>query len=73
MVLEDGSTYAFDIIIFATGSNVAEHGVGLNVGLKGENGRELREYWKSIGGPQAYLGTAVPGFPNYVSLLRAPS
>lgn len=51
------------------GSDVAENGVGLNIGLKGENGLELREYWKSIGGPQAYLGVSVPQFPNYFTTL----
>lgn len=43
------------------GSNVAEHGVGVNIGLRGEQGVELRERWRSWGGPKAYLGTAVPG------------
>lgn len=47
------------------GSNVAEHGVGLNIGLKGEDGVELQEHWKQIGGPQSYLGVSVPKFPNY--------
>ncbi|ORY66919.1 hypothetical protein BCR35DRAFT_308352 [Leucosporidium creatinivorum] len=65
LVTEDGQTRPFDIIIFATGSDVAEHGVGLNIGLKGEGGVELREHWKSIGGPQSYLGVSVPRFPNY--------
>jgi cation diffusion facilitator CzcD-associated flavoprotein CzcO len=53
------------MIVFATGSNVAEHGLGLNIGLYGEGGIELRSYWKSIEGPQSYLGLSVPKFPNY--------
>jgi hypothetical protein len=63
------------------GSNVSEHGVGLNVGLKGQQGIDLRQHWLNIGGPQAYQGTAVPGvstscwrviliqFPNYFAVL----
>ena len=61
----DGIETKADIIVFATGSNVAEHGLGLNVGLYGEDGIELRSYWKSIDGPQSYLGLSVPKFPNY--------
>lgn len=48
---------------------MAQHGLGLNVGLKGEGGVELREYWKSLGGPQAYLGVAVPSFPNHFTVI----
>lgn len=40
---------------------MAEYGVGLNAGLKGEKGLELRQHWQDIGGPKAYRGTAVPG------------
>ena len=61
----DGIETKADIIVFATGSNVAEHGLGLNVGLYGEDEIELRSYWKGIDGPQAYLGLSVPKFPNY--------
>jgi cation diffusion facilitator CzcD-associated flavoprotein CzcO len=57
----EGKSFDPDVIIFATGSDVARHGVGLNVGLKGENGKELREFWEEIGGPQSYQGLAVPG------------
>lgn len=57
----DGREHLFDVIIFATGSNVAEHGVGVNIGLKGQEDVDLQTYWKRIGGPQAYLGTSVPG------------
>lgn len=56
-----GKEFPADVIVFATGSDVARHGVGLNVGLYGEDGVELREFWKEIGGPQSYRGLAVPG------------
>lgn len=65
----NGGFFPLDVIIFATGSDVAQFGLGLNVGLKGQDGLELREYWDSLGGPEAYLGVAVPHFPNYFIVL----
>ncbi len=38
---------------------MGRHGLGLNVGLHGEEGKELREYWEEIGGPQSFKGVAV--------------
>ncbi|KAK4686740.1 hypothetical protein P7C73_g3384, partial [Tremellales sp. Uapishka_1] len=69
IVTGDGVETKVDIIIYATGSDVAKHGVGVNVGLKGEDGLELRQYWEELNGPQAYLGLAVPKFPNYFMVL----
>ncbi|SCZ99348.1 BZ3500_MvSof-1268-A1-R1_Chr7-2g09495 [Microbotryum saponariae] len=66
---QDGRYFEADVVIFATGSNVAEHGVGINLGVKGEEGKTLNEYWKEIGGPQAYLGVAVPGYPNLFNVI----
>lgn len=60
-----GAAFQADVIIYATGSEVGRHGVGLNENLYGEDGLELKAYWESIGGPQSYLGIAVPKFPNY--------
>jgi cation diffusion facilitator CzcD-associated flavoprotein CzcO len=65
----DGIKHDFDIIIYATGCDVARDGVGLNAGVHGEGGLELKEYWRSIDGPQSYSGLAVPGFPNYFMVL----
>lgn len=31
----------------------------------------LSEYYDSKGGPEAYLGTTTPGFPNYFILMGA--
>ena len=33
------------------------------------NGITLEDYWSREGGPTAYLGTTMPGFPNFFSLL----
>lgn len=56
----DGALREHDVIIYATGADVAWEGVGVNRGVLGEGGRELRSYWESLGGPQAYAGLAVP-------------
>lgn len=57
----DGNEFKADVIISATGANVGESGLGLNKNVFGQNGIELEAFWKSIGGPQSYLGIAVPG------------
>ncbi|KAI5474500.1 ABC transporter [Pseudohyphozyma bogoriensis] len=61
----DGRSFPVDVIVFATGADVPNHGVGLSDNIRGQDGLELRQYWNSIGGPQAYIGLAVPFFPNY--------
>jgi cation diffusion facilitator CzcD-associated flavoprotein CzcO len=33
--------------------------------VKGRDGHTIHEVWKERGGPQAYLGTAMDGFPNF--------
>jgi hypothetical protein len=40
-----------------------------SINLVGRNGRTVKEYWEAEGGPTAYLGTTMPGFPNFFSLL----
>lgn len=56
----DGALREHDVIIYATGADVAWEGVGVNRAVRGEGGRELRAYWEALGGPQAYAGLAVP-------------
>jgi cation diffusion facilitator CzcD-associated flavoprotein CzcO len=60
-----GAIAPVDIIIFATGADVGRHGVGLNENLHGEDGVELKAYWQSLGGPQAYRGLSVPKVRSY--------
>lgn len=38
----------------------------------GQHGQSAREYFESQGGPTAYRGTTLPGFPN-VFVLRGPN
>jgi hypothetical protein len=33
--------------------------------VRGINGQTIQEYFASKTGPQAYMGTTVPGFPNF--------
>jgi hypothetical protein len=40
-----------------------------NINLIGSNGQTVKEFWEAEGGPTAYLGTTMPGFPNFFSLL----
>jgi hypothetical protein len=35
----------------------------------GREGQTLHEYFESRGGPEAYVGTTVPGFPNLFTIL----
>lgn len=39
------------------------------VDVRGNNGKLLSEFYKSQGGPTAYLGTTAPGFPNMFTLM----
>lgn len=42
------------------GSDIARYGLGLSDGLKGQDGLDLGQFYDSLGGPEAYLGIAVP-------------
>ncbi|HKN51573.1 MAG TPA: cyclohexanone monooxygenase, partial [Amycolatopsis sp.] len=64
----DGSSAEVDAIIFGTGFHILDMPVSARV--FDSAGRSLDDHWK--GSPQAYLGTAVAGFPN-LYLLLGPS
>ena len=66
---KNGGQHDLDVIIWATGFDVSATGVGLNHGVHGESGRELREVWEAGEGAFAYLGVAVPDYPNYFTVL----
>ncbi|BGP51134.1 hypothetical protein JCM10450v2_007063 [Rhodotorula kratochvilovae] len=69
IITQDGKHYEVDYIAWATGFEVSETGVGLNKGVYGEDGKELRETWKEKKGAYGYLGVAVPAVPNYFAVL----
>ncbi|KAF3913339.1 hypothetical protein ABW20_dc0103982 [Dactylellina cionopaga] len=57
-----GAEYKADVIVMATGYKTNEWVAPLEIiGRKGEH---LSDHWKEIGGPTAYNGTAMSGFPN---------
>lgn len=59
---KDGSVEEFDIIVCATGFNVAKM-VG-DLSIKGVGGRDLGEEWGDED-PRSYMGMCIPGYPNY--------
>ena len=59
---EDGAERPADIIVYATGFDVTTMASRLNV--HGRGGVNLTEVWADEN-PRAYLGIAVPGFPNF--------
>jgi cation diffusion facilitator CzcD-associated flavoprotein CzcO len=69
IVTTDGTTHEVDTIIFGTGFHVTDNPVAGRV--RGADGRTLAGHWAGTGA-YAYLGTAVPGFPN-LFLLAGPN
>lgn len=59
------ATYPADVIVFATGFDACIGAIKA-IDIQGRNGRAIREEW--IDGPHAYLGLAVPGFPNLFTI-----
>ncbi len=60
----DGRSFEADVLIVATGFDVLNFGTAFEV--RGRNGESLRERWGDDG--RAYMGMAVPGFPNFFVL-----
>ncbi|MEP4649617.1 MAG: NAD(P)/FAD-dependent oxidoreductase, partial [Ilumatobacter sp.] len=59
--LADGSSFAVDTVVFATGYD-AMTGSLLRIDIRGRGGRTLADAWAE--GPTTLLGLSVPGFPN---------
>src|SRR5205823_7066034 len=64
LVTDDGTELDVDVVLCATGYAAADY-LGQIV-VTGERGVTLRETWSD--GAYAYLGMAVPGFPNFFML-----
>ncbi|KAF8261601.1 FAD/NAD-P-binding domain-containing protein [Lactarius quietus] len=60
ILMETGEKVHLDVIICATGFVTDEY----SLDVRGTRGT-LKEYNNAHGGPTAYLGTTVPGFPNF--------
>ena len=64
LVTDDGTELDVDVVVCATGYAAADY-LG-QIDVVGEGGVSLRERWSD--GAYAYLGMAVPGFPNFFML-----
>lgn len=64
LVTDDGTERDVDVVVCATGYAAADYLAELDV--VGEEGTALRDVWRD--GAHAYLGMAVPGFPNFFML-----
>ncbi|KAI0791718.1 hypothetical protein C8Q75DRAFT_805325 [Abortiporus biennis] len=64
IVTKKGEKMNFDVIIFTTGFNTHDYPIA----IRGRTGCTIQEYYDQKGGPQAYYGTALPGFPNFYQL-----
>lgn len=64
LVTADGTEHEADTVIYGTGFKAADYLCSLDV--YGSGGRRLRDDWQD--GAEAYLGTAVPGYPNLFTL-----
>lgn len=62
IITADGREREIDAIIFGTGFHVTDHPIAWCI--YGAAGASLAESWAETGA-RAYLGTAVPGFPNF--------
>ncbi|KAG4281911.1 hypothetical protein FPRO06_10815 [Fusarium proliferatum] len=62
---DDGEIHEVDTLICATGFNTS---FSSRFNILGRNGVSLRTMWKARG-PEAYLGMAIAGLPNYFTLL----
>lgn len=66
VIAADGIEREVDVVILGTGFQPWRFLSTLSV--TGREGVDLHEYWDSKGGAEAFLGIAVPGFPNFYML-----
>jgi 4-hydroxyacetophenone monooxygenase len=62
VVTTSGTTHEADVLVCATGFDVVRFLSSFEV--RGRSGRSLRQVWNDDDA-RAYLGTTVPGFPNF--------
>ncbi|KAK7022100.1 hypothetical protein R3P38DRAFT_2959366 [Favolaschia claudopus] len=68
IITKMGEKLSFDVLIFATGFTADR----FPLKVVGDAGKTVQQYYDSQGGPKAYHGTTVPGFPN-LFLLAGPN
>lgn len=67
VITKDGVERPVDAIILGTGFHADPRDYLTELSIKGVAGRELLDSW--AGGPEAYLGISVAGFPNMFELV----
>ena len=65
IITKDGKEYEADVLVVATGFDVLRFLTAFEV--RGRSGRSLREVWNDDDA-RAYLGLAIPDFPNFFCL-----
>jgi 4-hydroxyacetophenone monooxygenase len=65
VITDNGNEYEVDVLVLATGFDVLRFLTSFEA--RGRDGRSLREVWDDDDA-RAYLGLAVPGFPNFFCL-----
>ena len=65
IITQDGTEYDADVLVVATGFDVLRFLTAFEA--RGRSGRSLREVWNDDDA-KAYLGLAVPDFPNFFCL-----
>lgn len=60
IITQDGTEHELDLIIYSTGYDATD-GV-ISYPVIGREGKTIASFWEDY--PRAYLGTALPGFPN---------
>ena len=63
--MEGGVEYPLDIIVYATGFKANDFLWPMEI--RGRGGQRIEELWAKDGA-RAYLGTMLPGFPNFFML-----
>ncbi|KDN34539.1 hypothetical protein RSAG8_12363, partial [Rhizoctonia solani AG-8 WAC10335] len=63
---KSGHKHQFDVIAFATGFDITG---SLALDVTGIDGQRLQDYYDREGGPTGYMGTTIPGFPNWFTIL----
>lgn len=63
---KSGKEHQLDVIAFATGFDISS---SMTLDVTGTNGVRLQDYYDKEGGPTGYMGTGIPGFPNWVTIL----
>lgn len=63
---EDGEVHDLDVVVFATGFHNTRYLYPMDI--RGRGGRSVADVFGSEDEAEAYMGMAVPGFPNFFSI-----